>query len=253
MKTPHAVQSMVRRRVRRRRALRRLRVGLFVVLGLAAAGGAAFGIDRMVVSLHRYYANGPHTSQTTSTTAVALTTTTQPGPPACVGGQLTGQVPNWYSTGGTMYEIVELTNVSLSPCRLEGYPLLAVNSANGAALPAASQDVATLGQSTTTGTNPGVGVGAGASGPQPVVVDPHQASWFELSYGDVCSQVLPAGAAPTGGADVCYAGSVLQVTPPRTASPIIVTEPVHLTYQVAGFQVGPFQSGSPPRAVPIPA
>jgi hypothetical protein len=255
MKNPHTVQNMVRRRVRRRRMVRRLRVGVLVVAVVLASGGAAFGIDRMVVSLHRYYSSGPHRT-TTTTTVAPVTTTTQAGPPGCVGGQLTGTVPNWRSSSGSMYEIVELTNVSLTPCRLEGYPLLAVNSSNGTALPAAAQEVATLGQAPVgADTSPGIGVSSQptGAGPVPVVVAPRQRSWFELAYGDVCDQILAPGSGPTTGNDVCYGGSILQITPPHTASPIIVTEPVRLNYQVAGFQVGPFEPGDPPGEVPIPS
>ena len=259
MKNPHAVQNMVRRRVRRRRMWRRLRVATLVVGGLVAIGGAAFGVDRMVVSLHRYYSSGPHASTTTTTAPEVITTTTTPGPGGCVGGQLTGTVANFRTSSGTTYEIVELTNVSLSPCRLEGYPLLAVNSSNGTALPAATQDVATLGTvsagATGTDAGPGVGVSAtpGSGGPVAVTIGPRERTWFELSYSDRCDQVLAPGAAPTGGPNLCYAGSILQVTPPHTASPLLITEPVHFTYGIAGFDVGPFEPGLPPRSVPIPS
>jgi hypothetical protein len=257
MKNPHAVQNMVRRRVRRRRMWRRLRVATFVVGGLVAIGGAAFGVDRMVVSLHRYYSSGPHAPTTTTTAPVVNTTTTTPGPGGCVGGQLTGTVPNFRTSRGTTYEIIQLTNVSLSPCRLEGYPLLAVNSSNGTALPAATQDVAALGtvsDSTSGDTGPGVGVSSPpGAGPVPVTIGPRERTWFELSYSARCDQVLAPGAAPTGAANLCYAGSILQVTPPHTASPLLITEPVHFTYGIAGFEVGPFEPGLPPRSIPIPS
>jgi hypothetical protein len=168
-------------------------------------------------------------------------TTAPPGPPACVGGQLTGRIENWQDTGQAMYEIIELTNVSLSACTLQGYAGLAVNGANGTALPAATQDVATL------GTN----LGSGTPGTGPVPMAPGARGWFELSYPDLCDQVLAPGASPTAGVNVCYLGNWLQVTPPRTTSPLLVTEPVRFTYGTSGFQVGPFQPAPLPRTSQI--
>jgi len=244
MKSPHAVQSMVRRRVRRRRMWHRLRVAALVVLGVVALAAAAFGVDRMVVSLHRYYSSPSHSPHhaASSTTTNAPTTTTTPGPPACVGGQLSGQVATWRISNSTTYEIVELTNVSQSPCTLSGYPTLAVNGANGTALPAATQQVATLGSD----------VPGAPPGPTSVVIGPSGRAWFELTYPELCEHVLSPGAAPVTGPDVCYAGSVLLVTPPHTASPLIITQPLRFTYGIQGFQIGPFEPGYPPRYVPVP-
>ncbi len=240
MKNPDLVQDMVRRRVRRRRIWRRARVAILVVTVSLAVAAAAFGIDRMVVALHRYYAaptqgsGGGHTS-----TSSAPTSTSASGPPDCVSGQLSGAVTNWQSITGTMYETVSLTNISLSQCTLLGYPGLAVNSANGTALPAATQDVATMGAST----------GAAAAGPVPVVLAPEARGWFELSYPDVCSVILTPGAPPSPSPNACYEGKWLQITPPRTASPLLVPEPLVFTYGVVGFDVGPFGTGPPP---PLP-
>jgi len=232
---------MVQRRVRRRRMLRRLRIGGLVVLITVAAGGAAFGIDRMVVSLHHYYAQpGAHHASTTTTPA-APTTTDAPGPPPCVSGQLTGQVSNWVERSGTLYETISLTNVSSDLCSLSGYPVLAANSSNGTALPAATQRVPTLGSSPDAPDAP----------PGRVLVPPQSRAWFEMSFDAVCDVVLQPGAGPTAQANACYAGSYLQITPPSTASPLLVTEPLRFTYGTAGFAVGPFQTGYPPRAVPI--
>jgi hypothetical protein len=242
MKNPDTVQDMVRRRVRRRRIWRRARlVGLVVTASIAVAA-AAFGIDRMVVALHKYYATPSQTSGGSGTTSTIPTTTTASGPSGpsnCVSGQLSGSVTNWQAINTTMYETVSLTNISLSPCTLLGYPGLAVNSANGTALPAATQDVATMGAST----------GAAAAGPVPVVISPEGRAWFELSYPDVCSVIITPGAAPSASPDACYEGKWLQVTPPRTGSPLLVPEPRRFTYGVAGVNVGPFGTGSPP---PLP-
>jgi len=238
-KSPTTVQHMVRRRVRRRRLWRRARLAGLVVLVLIAAGGAAFGIDRMVVALRKYYATPAHSTSSTNATSTVPTTTTASGPANCVSGQLSGAVTNWQGINGTMYQTVSLTNISLSPCTLLGYPGLAVNSENGTALPAATQDVATMGAST----------GEAPAGPTPIVVRPESRAWFELSYPDVCSDILTPGAGPTGNPSACFEGKWLQITPPRTASPLLVLEPLRFTYGVVGFDVGPFGSGTPP---PLP-
>jgi len=193
----------------------------------------------MVVALRKYYASPAHSTRSTSTTSNGPTTTTASGPPNCVSGQLSGAVTNWQGINGTMYQTVSLTNISLSPCTLLGYPGLAVNSDNGTALPAATQDVATMGAS----------AGGAPAGPTRVVVAPEARAWFELSYPDVCNQILTPGSGPTAIPDACYEGKWLQVTPPRTASPLLVLEPLRFAYGVVGFDVGPFGTGPPP---PLP-
>jgi hypothetical protein len=240
MTNPETVQQMVRRRVRRRRLWRRARVGILVVGVTIAAGGAAFGIDRMVVALRKYYASPAHTGKGNNpTSSSAPTTTTASGPPVCVSGQLSGIVSNWRSISGTTFEVVSLTNISASQCTLFGYPGLAVNSANGTALPAATQDVATMGIST----------GVAPAAPARVVVAPNAQAWFELSYPDVCDVILIPGTGPTDTPNACYEGKWLQVTPPKTSSPLLVPEPLRFAYGIAGFDVGPFGTGTPP---PLP-
>jgi hypothetical protein len=242
MTNPDMVQEMVRRRVRRRRLWRRARKVTLVITVSAAVAAGAFGIDRMVVALQKYYATSPHAARATGDASSTVPSTTAvSGPPTCVSGQLSGAVTNWQGINATMYETVSLTNISLSPCTLLGYPVLAVNSANGTALPAATQNVATMGSST----------GGSAAGPTAVVITPEMRAWFELSYPDNCSQILTPGAAPTASANAntCYEGKWLQITPPKTTSPLLVLEPLRFTYGTAGFNVGPFGAGSPP---PLP-
>jgi len=240
MKNPETVQEMVRRRVRRRRLWRRARVAGLAVGVIVVVGGAAFGIDRMVVALRKYYASPPHSTRAADPTTSSVPKTTSPsGPPNCVGGQLSGTVTDWEGINDTTYETVSLTNISLSTCTLFGYPGLAVNSANGTALPAATQDVATMGAST----------GIATATPTAVVVGPEERAWFEISYPDVCDVILTPGSGPTASPNACYEGKWLQVTPPKTSSPLLVPEPLRFTYGIAGFDVGPFGTGSPP---PLP-
>jgi hypothetical protein len=241
MHNPQSVQDMVRRRVRRRRMWRRVRIGL---LGLGAAivvGGAAFGIDRMVVSIHRYYATRPQPKPNLVTTSQPTTTTTAPGPPNCLSAQLNAAVYNWQGTGGAIYETVALTNISGSPCTLSGYPGLGVSAQNGTALPAPTTDVATLGSVP----------GAPAVSPVALAVTPGTRAWFELSFPDVCDEVLAPGAVAGSTPNACYAGNWLDVTPPGTTSPLLVTEPLRFTYGTAGFHVGPFVAGTPPSSPPV--
>jgi Protein of unknown function (DUF4232) len=239
MKNPETVQQMVRRRVRRRRVWRRVRRVVLVVAVTVGAAAAAFGIDRMVVALHKYYASPAHVTRGTGAPATVPTTTSASGPPNCVSGQLSGTVTNWQGINGTLYEIVSLTNISLSQCTLLGYPGLAVNSDNGTALPAAAQDVATMGAST----------GGAPASPAPVVLAPETRAWFELSYPDVCNDILTPGAPPSANPHACYEGKWLQITPPKTTSPLLVIEPLRFTYGIVGFDVGPFSAGTPP---PLP-
>ena len=246
MSNPMAVQELVRRRVRRRRRMRRVRTALLVTVTVLALGGAAFGIDRMVVALHHYYAGhpGPKGPSTTGTTPVsrATTTSTVAGPPACQSPQLGASVYYWSGTGSAIYEIVTVNNISGSPCTLAGYPTLGASAANGTPLPAPTADVATL------GSVPG---GAPAS-TAPVALAPGTRAWFELSFPEACDHVLQPGAPTAGVTNACYAGSELQVTPPKATSPLLVTEPLHFDYGTAGFQVGPFQSTPPPSRPPVP-
>ena len=244
MKNPVKVQEMVRRRVRRRTLWRRTRIGALVALAVIAVGSAAFGIDRMVVALHRYYAAPSHSSGrvgAAATSTSAPTTTAPPGPPACVGADLTGAVSNWQATSGVTYEIVTLTNISSSPCTLTGFPNLAANAQNGTALPAATRDVATLGSTPTTP----------SSGPVAVNVAPGAGAWFELAFGDTCPQVLTPGAGPTASTGACYAGQWLQVFPPKTTNALLVTQPLRFNYATSGFEVGPFMSPPAPSSPPV--
>ena len=246
MKNPQELQQMVRRRVRRRRALRRARIGSLITVIVVVAGGAAFGIDRMVVSLSRYYGAGnkasTHAPPTTRSVA-PTTTSTAPGPPACASSGLAAVVSNWQTSAQVTYETISLTNISEAPCSLNGYPALGVTSTDGTPLPAPTSNVPELGATT-----------AGATGPPSSVVAlaPRAQGWFELSYPEVCYQILTTGTPPSSSPDQCYPGNILEVTPPGATSPLLVTEPVHFDYQTSGFMVGPFLPGPPPRETPLP-
>jgi hypothetical protein len=245
MKNPQELQQMVKRRVRRRRLLRRARIGSFVAAIAVVAGGLAFGIDRMVVSLYHYYGGNnkalAHTP-TTSRTVPPSTTTTAAGPPDCASSGLGAVVSNWQAAAGVMYQTISLTNISDAPCTLAGYPTLGVTSSDGTPLPAPTSNVPELGATT-----------AGATGPTTsmVALAPQAVGWFEISYPEVCYQILTGGTPPTSSPDQCYAGTILEVTPPGATSPLLVTEPIRFNYQTSGFMVGPFLPGPAPHEPPI--
>ncbi len=248
MNDPLRAQQMVRRQVRRRRRRHRLRLALLVLLATTAVLGAAFGIDRLAVAVHKFYdehhhshprATGPTTKDTSTTT------TTAPGPPHCGSAQLSAVVADWRNTGSAVEESVALTNISPTTCTLAGYPVLGAAAQNGTALPATNDDLATFGNPTTTGTTFPTGTASGTTVPPGPVSLVHGArASFEFAYADTCTTVLAPGGQATGAANECYPGVWLEVTPTAGSSPLIVTVPVHLTYGTSGFEVGPFQAGS---------
>jgi len=228
---------MVRRQVRRRRRWRRLRVAVLVVMASSAVVAAAYGIDRLAVVVHKFYAEHHHThppavglhNGTTSTTS-----TTTPGPPRCASPQLSALVSDWRETGGAVEETVTLTNISAAPCTLTGYPDLGVVAQNGTPLPAPNHDLASLASPVALGST---------TASAPVALAHGGRASFELDFANICDHVLEPGQPATGVPNECYAGVWLDVTPPGGTSALLVTQPVRLTYTTAGLQVGPFEVG----------
>ena len=81
-----------------------------------------------------------------------------------------------------------------------------MNSANGTALPAATQDVRHHGREH--GRRP-------RDARRPSSSAPEERAWFELSYPDVCDIILTPGSGPTATPNACYEGKWLQITPPE--------------------------------------
>jgi hypothetical protein len=79
--------------------------------------------------------------------------------------------------------------------------------------------------------------------PAPVTLAHNARASFEFTFSNDCHQVLEPGQASSGAANECYAGEWLEVTPPHGTSALLVTQPVRLSYETSGFQVGPFQAG----------
>jgi Protein of unknown function (DUF4232) len=241
---------MVQRRVRRRRLWRRTRLTTMITGGVIVVLALAFGIDRMVVSLYRYYGGdkvaSPPATTPIVTSPTSSTTTTAPGPPDCTSSGLRAQVENWQETAGSQYETVVLTNISPASCTLVGYPTLGVTATDGTPLQAATTNSALLGATA-------AGATAGSSPTAaPVVLATRGQAWFEFSYLATCDQILTEGQSPTGAPDQCYSGATLEVTPPHATSPLLVNEPVRLAYQTSGFMVGPFEAVPIPPSPPIP-
>lgn len=213
---------------------------------------AAYGIDRLAVVVHKFYAEHHHSHPRalgvpSKTTTTKTTTTTIPGPPKCDSPQLNGVVTDWRETDGTVEEMVGLTNISPTTCSLTGYPILGVVAQNGTPLPATNSDQATVGSPpVAVGTTTPVGstTPVGTTTPSAPVTLAHGArASFVLAFANTCDQVLEPGQPATGVPNQCYAGVWLDVTPPQGTSPLLVTQPLRLTYATSGFEVGPIQAG----------
>ncbi len=265
MNDPVRAQQIVRRQVRRRRRWRRLRIAVLVVLASAAVLAAAFGIDRLAVVVHKFYAEHHHASpKATGTTkaTVPSTTTTVTGAARCDSPELSAVVSDWRETSDTVLETVSLTNISLSTCSLTGYPNLGVVAEGGTPLPATNHDVATIVAPTSSATTlPVPTVPVGTTTPSaPVTLAHGGRASFQLAFANACDHVVAPGQPTTGTPNECYSGVWLEVTPPQGTSALLVTQPLRLTYAVSGFQVGPFQAGSglprpgqPPRTSHTPS
>jgi len=241
---------MVRRQVRRRRRWRRLRVTVLVLVATTAVLAAAFGIDRLAVAVHKFYDEHHHSHPQASATTVPSTTTTTvaAGPARCDSPQLSAVVSDWREAYQTVEEEVSLTNISTTPCSVAGYPGLGVVAAGGTPLPAAATDVAAIETPTSfpgAGTAPVTTVPSVTTTPAVPVTLAHGArASFELAFSTMCQQVLGPGQTASAAPDQCYAGAWLEVTPPKATSPLLVTQPLRLTYATSGFQVGPLVAGS---------
>jgi len=249
MNDPVRAQQIVRRQVRRRRRWRRLRIAVLVVLASSAVLAAAFGIDRLAIVVHKFYAEHHHSHPpaTGSTNTTAASTTTRPaGSARCDSPALSAVVSDWRETSNTVLETVSLTNISLTPCSLTGYPNLGVVAQGGTPLPATNHDVAAIVAPTPGATTlPVTTVPVGTTTPSAPVTLAHGArASFQLAFANTCDHVVAPGQPTTGTPNECYSGVWLEVTPPQGTSALLVTQPLRLTYAVSGFQVGPFQAGS---------
>lgn len=236
---PVSSHDRVRRIVRRRRALRRARLGALALVGLVVAGAAGYGVvEGIAYGRHLWSAINPKVTTPSVTTAPGSTTTSSAGPPACQSAQVDAYLSHWLITGGTLYEIVGLDDTSANPCTLAGYASLAVTSPDGGIVPALLHDDATLGSS-------------GGAATTPLAMVAGQRAWFEISYPVSCTQILAPGATSSGAAGDCYQGTTLLVLSSSPGTGASVPQPLHFTYGASGITVGPFGAGTPPPSPPV--
>jgi Domain of unknown function (DUF4232) len=239
---PRVAHEKVQRLVRRRRLLRRVRIGAKLAGGLAVLGGVVFGgyrgaeVVRTVWGAHH---RRPAAVARTARRTTGTTTTTVPGPPPCTSTALAARQSHWQVVGGTLYEIVVLDDTSGAPCTVSGYANLSVAGVNGATLAPSVHD------------DPSLGAQAGASA-APVVMGSGQPAWLEVSYSVSCTSLLGPGQAPTGTPGQCERGRSLGILLPQTTAALAVPQPLGFSFATSGFDVGPFAPGAPPTSAPVP-
>jgi hypothetical protein len=236
---PLTTQDRVLRMVRHRRWARRTKIASLVVLVVAVGSAVAFGIDKGITFGRHLWAehHRPPPPPASTTTVFTPSTTTLPGTP-CSSDQLDAYLYAWRITSGTLYEVVAVTSRSSTPCTLAGYPMVVATGQDGGTLPSANRPVVGLGVSTETS-------------PVPVTLAAGQTSWFELSYPVTCTTILGPGSQTSVAPGDCFQGTTLRVAVSQGATPLAVNQPLQFTYGVAGFSVGPFQTGIPPRSPPV--
>jgi hypothetical protein len=169
----------------------------------------------------------PTTSNTSSatTTVPATTTTTVPG---CTGANYTVKVLGTEGAAGTNEVTFGLRNTSSATCTLFGYPGIQLLGPGDAAM--ATDEVEGGGQSFTDFARANVSVGPGAT------------AYFTIGYSDVT----------TGTESTCPRTAAVQVIPPNTTTPLIVSG----QYTVCGagtVNVSPvFGAGSPETETTAP-
>jgi len=177
---------------------------------VSALSAVAIAAAALVVGFGAGYAVRKATSTTTTSTAPPSTTTSAPtststtlAPLApCGGAALTGVVASSQGAAGTITTTVHLTNVGATACRTNGFPTLQLLDAN-------AHPIATTvlhGQ----GSFP---VAAANARPRPQRVTAGGTATFMFQYSDV-----PAGTQTT-----CPQASAINVYPPGSATPVLVT------------------------------
>jgi hypothetical protein len=175
-------------------------------LSAVAVAGAA-----LVVGFGAGYAVRKATSTTTTSAPPPSTTTSAPSSTSttlrplapCSGAALTGSVASSQGAAGTITTTVRLTNGGATACRTDGVPTLQLLDANSHPIP------------TTVlhghGTFP---VAAANARPRPQRVTVGGTTTFMFQYSDV-----PAGTQTT-----CPQAAAINVYPPGSATPVLVTE-----------------------------
>ena len=258
MRNPLETQARVTRLVRKRRRIRRLKIGSLAIGALILAAAAAFGIDQAVIAARHLSAKifppTPSTSAPKSTTTSSTSTTTVPPGPSCSAPGMSAVVYDWQRSGSNIYEVVALLNTTSAPCSVYGYPDVAVPGSVPGMVPetkvpglgvapgsAAAGSTTTYPASTPGATTTAVPTTTSASAPD--VLSQGQRAWFELSFSDTCSASAPGG---------CLSATALSVTLFAGQPPIALGQPQTFTFGAVGFEVGPVQGGTIPSAPVVP-
>lgn len=137
-----------------------------------------------------------------SSATTASTTSTSPLPSTlahCQASDLVGSVSGQQGAAGTVEVTVELRNVSIAPCAVEGFPGAQLTDAGGNELP--------------TGVVRGGSFAFTDFAPAPLTLPAGAAGYFNLGYSDVTT-----GSAP------CEAAAALWVTPPDDVEQLTISQ-----------------------------
>ncbi len=161
-----------------------------------------------VVTLGRIHAHATTTTTSTTTSSTTTsTTTTIAGPAACSGSDFTGTFNLAQGAAGTISTSATLVKRTTGTCTLDGWPVLGLRSASGAALPEQTVEVPTAG-------NPANFISSAANQPPKVLTLVQGSSVsFSVAYSDVTSgteTTCPNAAVVT--VAVAVGGPVLPIT-----------------------------------------
>jgi hypothetical protein len=183
------------------------RVVVATVAGILTAGallGACSSNSRSTTPGGSASSGGSSTTARTSpgstpgTTSPGSTTSAATGPARCAATALTAVVSGSSGAAGTIETTVALTSTSASPCVLDGYPGLLLQTASGSALPTA---VVRKGSYSFT-----------AMASTTVTLTHGESAYFNIGYSDV----------PVGTETTCPTSASVQVTPPNAVDHLVM-------------------------------
>jgi|SRR5215471_15823039 len=147
-------------------------------------------------------------------------------PAACTASQLEAGFVTSEGAAGTLFDTLQLTNVSGLSCTLNGFVTVQLLDASNAPMPTINM--------------PGGGMLSGFPGPSPFTLGPGQSSQFVLAWSDV----------PVGAETSCPEAAHLALTPPGAGGAVILDIPPPA---VAPCNSGTVYTSAPrPPGVPAP-
>ncbi len=189
----------------RRRTVSLSAATISAVLALVVGFGAGYLVRRATAST-----TTTTTTTTTSTSTTTTTTTTLVPLDKCTGADLAGTVGTSQAAAGTVQTTFTVSNVSGSPCALNGYPELILLNANQSSLPTSTVDgQAAFTQPTSRGTR------LANAAPRPQRLTAGGQVTFVVQYSDV----------PVGSETSCPQSASVNVYPPglEAATPFNVS------------------------------